>query len=327
MSGDFGPRVVIPAALQSLKQFPDLSLVLIGTTRELNQSLSDRHERLRVQYANSILLPDTRPSEALRRKRDTSLGLSIGLVADGEVEGCVSAANAGALMGLGKSQLGIFDGIDRPAICAAMPAGERSYFMLDLGANVDCTAQQLFQFAVMASALAEVVSGKSRPGIGLLNIGSEAIKGNRLVLETADLLQSATDSALLNYCGFIEGDQLFNHSLDVVVCDGFAGNIALKTAEGTARFVTEGLREEFSQSLVSRLRGLVAKATLKQWLSRYNPARLNGASLLGLPKVVIKSHGSADVFAYKAAIAACYYQIKHQVPERIEQRLKNYSVS
>ncbi len=327
MSGDFGPRVVIPAALQSLQRFPDLSLVLVGISHEINQYLSTRHERLQIEYAQSTLSPNDRPSEALRRKRETSLGLSVGLVADGTVQGCVSAANGGALMGLGKSQLGLFAGIERPAICAAMPSKKGQYYMLDLGANVDCSPLQLSQFAIMGSALAEVVSSKVHPRIGLLNIGSESIKGNKQVLETADLLQTAAKNSLLNYCGFVEADQLFSHDLDVVVCDGFAGNIALKSAEGTARFVADGLKEVLAQGFVSRLRGLIAKPSLQQWFARYNPARLNGASLLGLPKVVVKSHGGADIFAFRAAIETCYYQIKHQVPGRIEQRLKSYSPS
>lgn len=325
MSGDFGPRVTIPAAIRTLQQYPDLSITLVGEPQRISAFMPASENRLRLCAASEMLSVDARPSDALRKKRTTSLGRAIGLLADKQVDGCVSAGNAGAIMGLSKSELGVFDGIERPAICAALPTQGGKLYMLDLGANVDCTAHQLLQFALMGSALAAVDRVDSQPRVGLLNIGSEAIKGNKLILEAAELFKSASANQGLNYQGYVEANQLLFSDFDVVVSDGFYGNVALKALEGAAQFVAQGLKAEFKKGFLNKCRGLFAKPALQQWYERYNPARLNGATLLGLPSVVVKSHGDADELAFAAAIGVCYSQIKAQVPAQIKSKLAQFS--
>ncbi len=323
MSGDFGPRITIPAALQSLQDNPHLAITLVGDEQRLQSDIAESKyagsSRLQIQSAETVLLPDSKPSEALRVKRQSSLGEAVGMLQDKRVDACVSAANAGAMMALGRSMLGVLPEIERPAICAALPTRDGVAYMLDLGANVDCSAEQLYQFAVLGSVMVEVSQNKPFPRVALLNIGSELIKGNRQVLAAAELLKSCDQ---LNYVGYVEADQLFETDADVIVADGFAGNIALKTAEGTARFVASGLRELFSAGLMSRFIGFLARPSLQRWFDHYNPARLNGASLLGLPEVVIKSHGGADSDAFRAAIELAYQQVNTGLAAAMTKRFQ-----
>lgn len=323
MSGDHGADTVIPAALNTLKHRDDVRLILVGDQAQLEARLVqagyvDGGGRLQVQHAAEVVGMDESPSRALRFKKDSSMRVAIDMVKNGRAQACVSAGNTGALMATARYVLKTLPGIDRPAISTAIPSIEGYTQVLDLGANVDCTAEHLFQFAVMGSVLASAVHGLERPRIGLLNIGEEEIKGNDQVKEAAGLLSASS----LNYIGFVEGDDVFKGGVDVVVCDGFVGNVALKTSEGVAKMISHYMREAFSRNLLTRLAGAIAMPVLKAFRNRIDPRRYNGASLLGLRGIAIKSHGGADALAFENAINVAALEVQKAVPERIDHLLE-----
>ncbi len=324
MGGDHGPDVVVPAALSVLEDSPDnLRLVLVGDQPMLEAKLADGKagpgERLMLHHASQTVGMDELPSYALRNKKDSSMRLAIDLVKDGTAQACVSAGNTGALMATARFVLKTLSGIDRPAICTAIPSVDGHTHVLDLGANIDCTSEHLFQFAVMGAVLASAVDNIERPRVGLLNIGQEEIKGNERVKLAAQMLADSD----LNYVGFVEGDAIYRGGVDVVVCDGFVGNVALKTSEGVAQMIGHYLKQEFSRNLATRLVGLAALPVLKALRRRIDPRRYNGASLLGLREIVIKSHGGADKLAFANAIRIAMVEADKGVPGRIHAQLES----
>lgn len=325
MGGDHGPCVVVPAALEILAQRPQVCLVLVGQEDRLQAELA-RHrsaqhysERIQVRHAPETVGMDEAPAVALRQKKRSSMRVALNLLQQGEVSACVSAGNTGALMATARFVLRTVPGIERPAICTALPTQEGHVHMLDLGANVDSKAEHLHQFAIMGTVLSGAIDGVTAPRVGLLNIGEEDIKGNESVKRAAELL--AADRRL-NYVGFIEGDGVYLHQADVVVCDGFVGNIALKSSEGVAKLIRHFMGLEFRRNVLTRLSGLFARPVLRALGQRIDPRRYNGASLLGLQGIVIKSHGSADQLAFANAIRIAELEVTKAVPGRIRQYLE-----
>lgn len=318
MGGDRGPEAVVPAALATLERDDSVNLTLVGLPEIIEQAKAQAQDRygarLGFKVATEVVGMDEPPADALRRKKDSSLRVAIELVKSGEADACVSSGNTGALMATARYVLKMLPGIDRPAIISAVPGLEGPTYMLDLGANVGCTAQQLLQFALMGSVVAGDMLEIARPRVGLLNIGHEDIKGNEVVREAGELLASHPG---LNYVGFVEGDGIFHADVDVVVSDGFVGNVALKTMEGVARLISSFLREEFHRNFVRGLQGLVAKSALEALRGRLDPRRYNGASLVGLNGVVIKSHGSADQLAFETAVNTAIVEARKGVPVQI----------
>jgi len=323
MSGDFGPEVVLPAASAALAREGGLQLVLVGDQEVLEPGLARlpaaQRARVRVRHASQVVGMDELPSHAMRNKKDSSMRVAIDLVKAGEAQACVSAGNTGALMATARFVLKTLPGIDRPAICTSIPSIEGHNHILDLGANIDCSPEHLFQFAVMGSVLASAVDGIDNPRVGLLNIGEEEIKGNEVVKGAHKLLQGGG----LNYVGYIEGDGVFKGGTDVVVCDGFNGNVMLKTTEGVAKMISHFMKEAFTRGLFSRLAALVALPVLKALRRRIDPRRYNGASLLGLRGIVVKSHGNADALSFANAIKIAYLEVEKSVPARISSRLES----
>lgn len=322
MGGDFGPDVVLPAAAQVVKARNDVRIILVGDkdrieacARQHNITFSDR---LELRHASEVVEMHDEPGQAIRKKKDSSMRIAINLLQEGVAQAVVSAGNTGALMGTAKFVLKTLPGIDRPAISTTIPSVTGHTHMLDLGANVDCTADHLFQFAIMGSVLAEAVDNIERPRVGLLNIGSEATKGNALTKQADALLQTAP----INYIGFVEGDDIYNGKVDVIVCDGFVGNISLKTSEGVAKMISHFMREEFTRNWRNKLIAFVAMPVLNAFRKRIDPRAYNGASMLGLQGIVIKSHGSADVFAYTRAIEIALLEIRKSVPQHIRERME-----
>jgi glycerol-3-phosphate acyltransferase PlsX len=322
MGGDHGPQVVIPAALSTLKKHPDIQLILVGDESLLKSELQQRQvkdePRLVIQHASQKVEMDELPSTALRGKKDSSMRVAINLVKEGRASACVSAGNTGALMATARFVLKTLPGIERPAIVTALPTMAGHTFMLDLGANVDSSASHLVQFAVMGSVLAELIDGKENPRVGLLNIGSEEIKGNERVKEASRLLEQ-TD---LNYVGYVEGDGLYRGEVDVLVCDGFVGNVALKASEGVAHMIRHYLRQSFTRNWLTKLAGLIASPVLKHFRNELDPRAYNGANLIGLQGIVIKSHGGADEFAFANAINIAILEAKKDVPKNISKHLE-----
>ncbi|EKD55286.1 MAG: hypothetical protein ACD_60C00017G0003 [uncultured bacterium] len=320
MGGDHGPPVVVPACLQVLKKYPALHLILVGDHEVLQQTLQTHHalpsERLIIQHASQQIEMDESPAHALRSKKDSSMRVSINLVKEGKADACVSAGNTGALMATARFVLKTLPGIDRPAIISTFPtmSPEKNMRMLDLGANVDSSPEHLFQFAVMGSVLAKAVDNIENPKVCLLNIGHEDIKGNELVKEAAQLLSA---SRAVNYAGYIEGDKIYKGDVDVVVCDGFVGNVALKASEGVAILIRYLLKEGFGRNWLTKLAAFISMSVLKSFVKRIDPDRYNGACFIGLPAIVIKSHGGAkrDAFAY--AIEEAVIQAEKNIPELI----------
>ncbi|WP_080754711.1 phosphate acyltransferase PlsX [Pseudomonas parafulva] len=323
MGGDFGPRSIVEASIACLSATPSLHLTLVGQTSLLEELVSglaaiDR-ARLRIVDASEVIGMDERPSQALRGKPDSSMRVALELVRDGKAQACVSAGNTGALMALSRLVLKTLPGIDRPAMVAAIPTRQGYCQLLDLGANVDCSADHLYQFAVMGSVAAQAL-GVRRPRVALLNIGTEDIKGNQQVKLAASLLKNARG---LNYVGFIEGDGLYRGEADVVVCDGFVGNILLKSSEGLATMVGERLEALFRAGLFARVAGALARPLLRRLQSDLAPARHNGASFLGLQGIVVKSHGSAGVQGLQSAIQRALIEIQENLPQRLHGRLED----
>ncbi|XAG01175.1 phosphate acyltransferase PlsX [Pseudomonas sp. REB1044] len=323
MGGDFGPRSIVEASIACLSATPSLHLTLVGQTSLLEELVSglaaiDR-ARLRIVDASEVIGMDERPSQALRGKPDSSMRVALELVRDGKAQACVSAGNTGALMALSRFVLKTLPGIDRPAMVAAIPTRQGYCQLLDLGANVDCSADHLYQFAVMGSVAAQAL-GVRRPRVALLNIGTEDIKGNQQVKLAASLLKNARG---LNYVGFIEGDGLYRGEADVVVCDGFVGNILLKSSEGLATMIGERLEALFKTGLFARVAGALARPLLRRLQSDLAPARHNGASFLGLQGIVVKSHGSAGVQGLQSAIQRALIEIQENLPQRLHGRLED----
>ncbi len=323
MGGDHGTHVTIPAAVRYLQQHPNDTIVLVGLPdaieAELRTVKTSIGPRLRIQAASEVVGMDESPQLVLRSKKDSSMRVAINLVKNGEASACVSAGNTGALMATARYVLKMLPGIDRPAIASFLPTHKGQVCMLDLGANVDCNAENLLQFALMGTALVYAIEHKNNPTVGLLNIGSEDIKGNEIVKQASELLQQSD----LNFFGNIEGNDIFKGVTDVVVCDGFVGNVALKTTEGLAQMLGGFLREEFNRNIFTKLAGLIATPVLKAFKHRVDPRRYNGASLLGLKGIVLKSHGSADAFAFFCAIERAAEEARggmlHHISEHIEK--------
>jgi glycerol-3-phosphate acyltransferase PlsX len=323
MSGDFGPHCIVPASIACLAQDPSLHLVLVGQA-SLLESLLAQHSgfdpaRLHVQHASEVVGMDERPTQALRGKPDSSMRVALDLVRQGHAQACVSAGNTGALMALSRHLLKTLPGIDRPAMVTALPTEKGVCQVLDLGANVDCSAEQLFQFAVMGAVAAEAL-GTPRPRIALLNVGTEPIKGNQQVRQAAALLQQA---AGLNYIGFVEGDGLYRGEADVVVCDGFVGNVLLKASEGLASMIAARVEALFRRNLLARLAGALALPLLRGLRADLAPARHNGASFLGLQGIVIKSHGAAGPEGFQSAIRRALKEVRENLPQRLHGRLES----
>ena len=323
MGGDHGLAVTIPAALGFLEGRSDVTVALVGDPAGIEAQLAARktsvdRSRIEVVPATEVVAMDDSVDIALRRKRDSSMRVAINLVKEGRADACVSAGNTGALMAISRYVLKTLEGIDRPAIASSLPnrAG-RATTVLDLGANVDCTAEHLLQFAIMGSALVAAVEGKERPRVGLLNIGEEMIKGNDTVKEAGELLRAAAHRGQIDFFGNVEGDDIFKGTVDVVVCDGFVGNVALKASEGVAQMMGGFIREEFKRSPLTMLAAFVALPVLHRFRNRVDHRRYNGACLLGLRGLVIKSHGSADVFAFATAIERACDTAGHDVADRI----------
>jgi glycerol-3-phosphate acyltransferase PlsX len=326
MGGDHGPTVVVPAALQALTEHKDLALILVGDQqvleREIRSHGADVGGRLHVCHASQTVAMDELPSAALRGKKDSSMRVAINLVKEGTAHACVSAGNTGALMATARFVLKTLPGIDRPAICFALPTIKGHTHMLDLGANVNADAETLFQFAVMGAALTSAVDNMNQPTVGLLNIGAEEMKGNEQVKEAGRLLAASE----LNYAGFIEGDDIYAGTVDVVVCDGFVGNVALKTSEGVARMIRHYMEQAFRRTLWTKLVAVLALPVLKAFKAKIDPRQYNGASLLGLQGIVIKSHGGADVVAFTNAIKEAVMEVRKNVPQRIAKNLEEQLV-
>ena len=323
MGGDHGPDVVIPAAIRALEKHPSIKLILVGDETVLSAKLKEHHvendSRFIIHHASQQVEMDESPALALRGKKDSSMRVAINLVKEGTASACVSAGNTGALMATAKFVLKTLPGIERPAIVSALPTMKGHTYVLDLGANVDSSAEQLVQFAIMGSVLAESIEGRKNPTIGLLNIGSEEMKGNERVKEAAALL-SKTD---LNYYGFVEGDGLYRGEVDVVVCDGFVGNIALKASEGVVHMMRHYLRQSFSRNILTKLVGLIASPILKHFRDELDPRAYNGANFIGLQGIVIKSHGGADEIGFANAINIAIIEAEQDVPRHISQHLEH----
>jgi glycerol-3-phosphate acyltransferase PlsX len=322
MGGDHGPHVIIPAALLALASDADLSIILVGLTADIESELkaqkANTGPRLRIHHASELVGMDESPQGALKNKKDSSMRVAINLVKTGVANACVSAGNTGALMATARFVLKTLPGIDRPAIAGVFPSRKGKTYILDLGANADCTAEQLLQFAVMGSMLVSCVEHKENPSVGLLNIGSEEIKGNEVVKRTGELLRASH----LNFYGNVEGNDIFKGTTDVVVCDGFVGNIALKASEGLAQMMGRFLAEEFKRNWLTKLMALISMPVLKAFKKRLDPRRYNGASFLGLRGIVVKSHGGADSFSFLQAIHTAIEESRSGVLRRITEQLE-----
>ena len=326
MSGDYGAQVLVPGVLDPLRINQELRVILVGRESVLRPYLenipAELASRVSFQEASQLVTMDEDPRTALRKKKDSSMRVAINLVRDGLADACVSAGNTGALMATARFVLRTLAGIDRPAIIATIPAIGGNTHMLDVGANSHCTAAQLFQFGVMGSVVAGDIQELESPRIGLLNIGVEAIKGTEIIREAGRMLSSSN----LNYVGFIEANDIFTGQVDVVVSDGFSGNVALKTLEGAARMISSYMRAEFTRTLLSRIQGLVALPVLKAFRKRTDPRRYNGASMVGLNGIVVKSHGGADRIAFGNAIQIALVECQQGVPIQISKLLEQQAI-
>lgn len=320
MGGDHGISVTVPASLDSLSKFSDIEVILVGKQDLINEELSKHTydtSRVTVQHAEQVVEMDDLPSKALRNKRQSSMRIALNLVKDDEADACVSAGNTGALMATAKFVLKTLPDINRPAICTTMPTMKGHVHVLDLGANVGIDGETLAQFAIMGSVLSVAIDDNPAPRVSLLNIGEEEIKGHQRIKDAHKIL-GAVD---INYVGYAEGDDIFKGDVDVVACDGFDGNIALKASEGVAKMISFYLKEAFTKNLLTKLVAVLATPVLKSFKSKVDPRRYNGASLLGLRKIVIKSHGGADAFAFHHAIAEARLEVIKDVPARISSEV------
>ena len=324
MGGDFGPEITVPASLDCLRNNPDLKLILVGDSavlqKKLGENLSAFQDRLTIHHASQQVEMHESPSKALKNKKDSSMRVAINLVHEGHADACVSAGNTGALMATARFVLKMIPGIDRPGIISTLPSVFGHTHVLDLGANVDCTAEHLYQFAVMGNELVKAVEKIENPKVGLLNIGEEEVKGNEQVKAAAKLLENSS----LNYIGYVEGNSLNagNIKVDLIVCDGFVGNVALKSIEGAAKMISTLLKEDFSKNIFTKLAGLMAYPVLRSFKDRIDPRLYNGASFLGLKGLVIKSHGGADAIAFKTAIEIAEIEVKQDVIKKISEQVE-----
>ena len=321
MGGDHGPHVTVPAALDCLLRTEGVNVILVGHQEaieaELRKHDAQANPRIVVQHASETVAMNESPAVALRSKKDSSMRVAVNLVKEGAAHACISAGNTGALMAISRFVLKTLPDIERPAICSVLPTMKGHTYMLDLGANVDCTAEHLLQFGVMGATLVSSVENKQQPSIGLLNIGEEEIKGNEVVKQAGELLRASG----LNFYGNVEGDDIYKGTTDVVVCDGFFGNVALKTSEGLARMLGTYLREEFNRGALSKLASVVALPVINAFKRRVDPRRYNGASLLGLRGVVVKSHGSADRLSFRIAIVRAVEEARGGLLTHITERI------
>jgi glycerol-3-phosphate acyltransferase PlsX len=319
MSGDCGPSVCVPAALAAAREFPDVRFTLVGARAELDgQVAAAKLVNVDCLFTTQVVEMTDHPREALRRRKDSSMRRALDLVKTHQAHACVSAGNTGALMAMAHFVLKMLPGVERPAIVSLIPSRAGHTYMLDLGANASCTPAHLCQFAVMGAVLAADLEGAhERPRVGLLNIGEEEIKGNETVQAAHGLIAESG----VNYVGFVEGHDIFTGKVDVVVTDGFTGNVALKAMEGVAQYITDALREEFTRNTVRKLGALAAHSSLRALRTRLDPRRYNGASMVGLNGIVIKSHGGADLFSFQRAIEVAVIEARNGVPEKIAERL------
>lgn len=322
MGGDHGPHVTVPAALEALKQDNELNIVLVGITdaieSELRAHKTSVGPRLRIHHASEVVAMDESPQSALKNKKDSSMRVAINLVKSGEAHACVSAGNTGALMATARFVLKMLPGIDRPAIAAPLPSQKGMVHVLDLGANADCTPEHLLQFAIMGAMLVACVEHKEKPSVGLLNIGSEDIKGNEVVKQAGELLRNSH----LNFYGNVEGNDIYKGTTDVIVCDGFVGNVALKTSEGLAQMMSRFLTQEFKRNWLTKVMALACMPVLRAFKRRLDPRRYNGATFLGLRGIVVKSHGGADSFSFLHAIHTAIEESRSGVLHRITEQLE-----
>jgi len=325
MGGDHGPSVTLPAVFDFLRRDPDCSAILVGREEDLRPLMgvaeAEFGSRVALHHASEVVAMDEAVATALRSKKDSSMRVVADLVKEGRANAAVSAGNTGALMAISRFVLKTLPGIDRPAICSILPSQRGATYVLDLGANVDCTPDHLLQFGIMGSLLASALEHVERPTVGLLNIGEEDIKGNEVVKQAAELLRGSD----LNFKGNVEGNDIFKGTVDVVVCDGFVGNVTLKASEGLAQMIGGALKEEFSRNWLTRLAALAAMPVLKSFRQRFDHRRYNGASLLGLRGIVVKSHGSADRLAFRCALERAAEAARQRLPEKIAARMAAFS--
>ena len=322
MGGDGGPKIIMPSVKEFLLENREVKIDVYGDekilTKYLNLFDSNISKNLTIIHTDEKVLSEDSPSHALRHKKKSSMSMAIQSVKNKKAQACVSAGNTGALMAISRFILGTLDGIDRPAIESILPSLNGHTHVLDLGANIDCKAEHLYQFAVMGSALSSVLDEKENPSIGLLNVGEETIKGNLQVKDAHDLLENSA----LNYVGFVEGDDIFCGNIDVIVCDGFVGNIALKTSEGIAKFISSKLKDEFKKNIYTKIAAISSMKVLNSFKQVVDPRRYNGASLLGLKGIIIKSHGGADSFAFNNSLKIALKEVNEDVPSCIDKKLK-----
>ena len=322
MGGDGGPKIIMPSLREFISENKNTRIKVFGDKDILSEHSRNFEEyiadQIEIIHTKEKVLSDDSPSHALRHKKNSSMSMAIQAVKDNEANACVSAGNTGALMAISRFILGTLEGIDRPAIESMLPSLNGHTHVLDLGANVDCKAEHLYQFAVMGSVLSMILDDKVNPSVGLLNVGQEVIKGNTQVKEAHDLLKSST----LNYVGFVEGDDIFCGNIDVIVCDGFIGNIALKTSEGIARFISSTLKDEFKKNVFTKIAGISSTKVLNSFKKVVDPRRYNGASLIGLKGIIIKSHGGADSFAFNNSLKIALKEVNKDVPTCINKKLK-----
>ena len=317
MGGDHGIAVTVPAAVDFLRTHPDSEIILVGdeiaVNKNLSSFLSDQTDRISVVHASEVVGMDEGPAQALRGKKSSSMRIAINQVHEGHAAACISAGNTGALMAIARFVLKTLPEIERPAIASFLPTVSGRVCMLDLGANIDCSPEQLYQFAVMGKCLVTASGGSKNPSVGLLNVGEEEIKGNETVKAAAELLKQSN----INYHGYVEGTDIYKGTTDVIVCDGFVGNVALKTSEGLAQMLGHYLKEEFHKNIFSKLIGIASSPVINRFRRRVDHRRYNGASLLGLKGVVVKSHGSADQYAMQFALERAYDEVKNNILQNI----------
>jgi glycerol-3-phosphate acyltransferase PlsX len=321
MGGDHGPSVTIPASINALSKYDQLHIILVGDQELIQTELQKNkytNTLLSIQHASEVVEMDESPQSALKNKKDSSMRVAINLIKEEKAQACVSAGNTGALMATARYVLKMLPGIDRPAIASSLPSQKGTTYMLDLGANTDCTAENLLQFAVMGAMLVSSVTGNPKPSVGLLNIGSEDMKGNEVVRQAGELLRRSH----LNFYGNVEGNDIFKGTTDVVVCDGFVGNVALKTAEGIAQLMGRFLTQEFKRNWITKSMAFVSLLVLNRFKKRLDPRRYNGASFLGLKGIVVKSHGGADSYSFFYAIRTAIEESKNNVLENIQKQLE-----
>jgi len=323
MGGDIGPRLCVPASISFITTYPQIRVTLVGDQTQIEAGLDTCHNtpviarRISVLHAPQVVEPGEKAGLALRHKQYSSMWKSLELVARGDADACVSGGNTGALMAMSRHIIKTFSGINRPAICKAIPTAKNFSLLLDLGANLDCSAQQLVQFAIMGSALAKV-QGKNQPSVALLNVGSELTKGNETIQDAAALMREHAD---FKFGGFIEGNNLFDGEFDVIVCVGFVGNVALKVSEGVATFIFNSLRAQLASGFINKVTSGIVKPALAAWHRQINPSHFNGAALLGLKKVVVKSHGGADSQGFFRALETAKDQVEAAITEKIKSCL------